>query len=239
LKQNLMAYITIALGIIALFLQPFMERQIGTPAFLAKKENHVTVIIDPGHGGEDGGATGVAGTLEKGINLNISRKLRYILEFYGVNTAMTRDSDASIHDEGNSIRKRKISDMKNRVKIVEKTDNPVLLSVHLNFFPKPDCYGAQVFYSPFDPESKILAEYVQLSFKTGTNDDNSRAVKKAEKSIYLLNHVNCPAILAECGFLSNPNEEALLITDEYQTRLAGCIAAGYLQFSVKEQDDGR
>lgn len=234
MKYNLLAYLSIAVGVLVMFFQFASERHIEMPAFSAGRENRTTVIIDPGHGGEDGGATGVTGTLEKGVNLSISQKLQMLLEFYGENTVMTRNEDESIHNEGDSVRGRKISDIKNRVKLVKKAENPVLLSVHLNFFPQESCRGAQVFYSQHNEKSKDLAESVQEMLKLGMNDGNNRSAKKAEKSIYLLNHVDCPAALTECGFLSNYSEEALLVTQEYQTKLAACIAAGYLQFISQE-----
>ena len=234
MKYNLIAYLTVAVGVIVMLFQTVAERHMEMPAFFENDKNITTVIIDPGHGGDDGGATGVTGTLEKGINLSISRKLQAILEFCGEKTVMTRDGDESIHDEGNSVRGRKVSDIKNRVKLVSKAENPVLLSVHLNFFPQESCRGAQVFYSANNDASKNLAESVQEMLKAGMNDGNNRSAKKAEKSIYLLNHVECPAVLTECGFLSNYSEEALLVTEEYQTKLAMCIAAGYLQFISME-----
>ncbi len=235
MKYNLVACLTIAVGVIVMLFQMVAERHMEMPAFFESGQIETTVIIDPGHGGEDGGATGVTGTLEKGINLSISRKLQAILEFYGQNTVMTRDEDESIHDRGDSVRGRKVSDIKNRVKLVNKAENPILLSVHLNFFPQESCRGAQVFYSANNGDSKVLAESVQGMLKSGMNDGNNRSAKKAEKSIYLLNHVECPAVLTECGFLSNYNEESLLVTEEYQTKLAACIAAGYLQFISQEQ----
>lgn len=235
MRINWLSYLTIGLGILALALQPILESQTTLQTFFDRNSSETTVVIDPGHGGEDGGATGVTGALEKGINLSISRKLQALLEFYGVNTVMTREEDESIYDDtGASIKKKKISDIKNRVKLVNKQDNPVLLSVHLNFFPQPDCRGAQVFYSKSNENSQALAEYVQDSLKCGINDGNHRLAKAAENSIYLMNHVDCPAVLTECGFLSNPDEEALLVREEYQSKLAVCIAAGYLQFAAAE-----
>ncbi len=230
MKHIWISYLMIFVGAALLLLQPILEGQLNLSAFSQRQDTEYTFVIDPGHGGEDGGATGVTGVLEKGINLNISYKLQTLLEFYGYNTVLTRDKDESIHNDEKSIRKRKIADIKNRVKRVGNTDNPILLSIHLNFFPKEECRGAQVFYSVNNTESKALAENVQEILKNGINDNNNRVAKQSEKSIYLLNNVDCPAILIECGFLSNPDEESLLVTEAYQTKIAMCITAGCLQY---------
>ena len=234
MKHIWLSYLMIIVGAIILFFQPLLEGQLNLSAFSQKKDTEYTLVIDPGHGGEDGGATGVTGVLEKGVNLNISYKLRALLEFYGYNTVLTRTSDVSIHNDEKSVRKRKVSDIKNRVKLVKNTDNPILLSIHLNFFSQPECKGAQVFYSANNEESKELADNIQEILKTGINDNNNRIAKQSGKNIYLLNNVDCPAVLVECGFLSNPNEESLLATQAYQTKIAMCITAGCLEYMCQE-----
>ena len=193
--------------------------------------NQPVVIIDPGHGGMDGGAVGTQGIEEKRLNLEISHKLRDLLTFCGVETAMTREEDTSIHEESaRSVREKKVSDIKNRVAMIEKHDNARLISVHLNHFSQASCHGAQVFYSD-NPQSKSLAEEVQERFKTGIDAQNRRVAMKADRSIYLLNNVTCPAILVECGFLSNPIEEKNLENPDYQKKIAMCIASGYIAVS--------
>lgn len=230
MKHIWLSYLMIIVGAIILVFQPLLEGQLNLSAFSQKKDADYTWIIDPGHGGEDGGATGVTGVLEKGVNLNISHKLEALLGFYGYNTVLTRSGDESIHNDEKSVRKRKIADIKNRVKLVKNTDNPILLSIHLNFFSQPECKGAQVFYSANNEKSKELAESIQRILKSGINDNNNRSVKQSGKNIYLLNNVDCPAVLVECGFLSNPNEESLLATQAYQTKIAVCITSGCLEY---------
>lgn len=190
-----------------------------------------TIIIDAGHGGEDGGAVGISGILEKEINLGISRKLENLLMFCGVNTKMTRNEDVSLNSDITSpIQKRKAADIKERVKAVAETPNAVLISVHQNSFPQNDCKGAQVFFSKNNVDSKLLAEKVQSCLKDGINDGNHRVEKQADDSIYILKNVNCPAVLVECGFVTNARESELLMTEKYRLKLALCIAGGYLKY---------
>lgn len=191
----------------------------------------MTVMIDAGHGGEDGGAQGPDGVLEKQINLAVSEKLEHIMNLCGINTDMTRRSDESLFfDERNSVRERKIADIKRRVEKVQKTPRATLISVHQNSFPEENCKGAQVFFSKSNVNSKTLAKNVQTALKSGIDENNRRTEKQNDKTIYILENVNCPAILVECGFLTNQEEAKLLKKDTYQTKLAMCIAAGYLRY---------
>ncbi len=197
----------------------------------SKVKNVQTVIVDAGHGGEDGGAVALSGILEKQINLSISEKLEAILNLCGVNTDMTRRSDISLSTESEkTIRKRKIADTKRRVEKVVNTPGAVLISVHQNSFPQDNCSGAQVFFSRNNSYSKGLAERIQATLKNGIDNGNRRVAKENDKTIYLLENVTCPAVLVECGFLSNTKEALLLKEDTYQTKLAACIAAGFLSY---------
>ncbi len=194
-----------------------------------------TVIIDAGHGGEDGGAVGINGILEKEINLSISEKVNALLGFYGVNTKMTRSEDISLHTEESKRQgKRKLSDAQNRVKQITDTPNAVLISIHQNSFPSENCKGAQVFFAKNNILSKPLAECVLNSIQSGLNDENKRVVKQAEDRIYLLKNINCPAVLVECGFITNSSESKLLMTEEYRLKLAACITSGYMQYKNKK-----
>ncbi len=194
-----------------------------------------TVIIDPGHGGEDGGAVGVDGILEKEINLAVSEKLEVILNLCGINTDMTRRTDNSLSGEGGeTVRKRKVSDIKKRVERINEIQEATLISIHQNSFPEEKYKGAQVFFSERNLNSEALAKTVQNSLKEGIDNGNNRKEKKSEKTIYILNNVNCPAILIECGFLSNYEEAYLLKKDTYRTKLATCIAAGFLRYKDTE-----
>ena len=198
---------------------------------LATPAGTYTVIIDPGHGGPDGGAVGVDGTVEKDLNLVIALKIRDILEICGVNTLMTRETDISIHDNDvEGIRRQKISDIRNRFNIIEKTENAVYVSIHQNHFSSQKYKGTQVFYSPNNSLSKQFAQIMQEDFASILQPTNTRQIKKSGTEIYLLYHAKCPAIMIECGFLSNPEETMMLKNVEYQNKLSIVAAEGILKF---------
>ncbi len=189
------------------------------------------VVIDPGHGGMDGGATGVSGMLEKDCTLKISKKLDTLMAFLGIPTVMTRTEDLSLdYRDDATVRQNKVADLNARLKIVENTENPIFLSVHLNLFTQSQYRGAQVFYAPKSPMSETLAKVMQQSLLTALNDGNTRTYKKASSDIFLMKNAPCPAITVECGFVSNPEEEALLKDDAYQKKLALAIAGGYIGY---------
>ncbi len=190
-----------------------------------------TVIIDAGHGGEDGGAEGPEGILEKQINLAVSQKLEHIMNLCGINTDMTRRSDDALYfDEKDSVRQRKVSDIKKRVEKIKNTPRATVISVHQNSFPQDNCKGSQVFFSKGNVQSKDFAKSVQSTLREGVDKTNHRTEKQNDKTIYILENVNCPAILVECGFLTNYEEAKLLKKDTYQTKLAVCITAGFLRY---------
>lgn len=178
------------------------------------------VVIDAGHGGEDGGAISVTGVRESTLNLEISQRLNDLLHFLGIQTKMIRTEDISVYTEGETIAQKKVSDIHNRVAMVEQTPNAVLVSIHQNQFSESQYRGAQVFYSSGSQE---LAELLQSELAEQVDPKNHRECKQA-KGIYLLEHISCPAVLVECGFLSNPAEEALLRDEAYQKKLASVIA---------------
>lgn len=184
------------------------------------------VVIDAGHGGIDGGAVGISGVEEKQLNLEISRKLQDLFGFVGIETVMTRRDDESIHKAGKSIRQKKVSDIKTRVDIVNETENAFLISIHLNHFSLASCRGAQVFYAG-DEESRKTAVSVQEALRLLLDKSNKRVPQKAGRNIYLLNNINCPGILIECGFLSNPKEEKLLQEEDYQKKIALSAVLGF------------
>ncbi len=188
-----------------------------------------TVIIDPGHGGIDGGTQAKDGTLEKDINLNIALILRDILETYGVKTVMTRETDISIHDSGvTGIRNQKISDIRNRLNIIESTENALFVSIHQNYFSQAKYNGAQIFYSKNHPESQKLALSIRSSITENLQKENSREIKQSGNEIYLLKNTTAPAVMVECGFLSNEAEANLLKSESYQKQVAFFIAYGIL-----------
>ena len=182
-----------------------------------------TIIIDAGHGGIDGGATSCTGILESTINLQIALRLDDLMHFLGYQTYMIRTTDTSIYTQGNTIAAQKVSDLKERMRIVNETEDAILISIHQNTFSDSRYGGAQVFYPKTDG-SKELASAMQGALITIANPDSKRVCKKAD-GVYLMEHIEQTGILIECGFLSNPEEEALLRSDDYQKKLCGIIAA--------------
>lgn len=193
-----------------------------------KSKPTLTVIIDAGHGGEDGGAVAADGTCEKDINLEIARRLYLILTSYGIDCRMTRDDDIMLSDgEGGT---KKMRDLKRRIAATEG-GGCIFLSIHQNKFPDESCRGTQIYYSKNAPESQKLASDLQNAVKTYLQPDNKRQIKPAGSEIFVLDRCTVPAVLAECGFLSNPGELSLLKTEDYQKKLCCVIAfsvAGFL-----------
>lgn len=202
--------------------------------FLAARAPGETVIIDAGHGGEDGGAVSISGVPESGINLAIAQKLDALLGLYGVQTKLLRESDISLHDgDAKTLRQKKVSDLHNRVDIIEKTENATLISIHQNIFQSPKYRGAQVFYAN-DAQSLPFATLTQRLLKEVLDPSNLRQPAKIPDSVYLMKHITCPAILVECGFLSNREEDQKLQTSAYQTRISLALAGSFLQFQGME-----
>ncbi len=190
-----------------------------------------TIIVDAGHGGEDGGAIGLDGTVEKNINLDIALKLEKLLKFYGFNVIMTRTQDVMTCDDGlDSLRKRKVSDIHNRFDLIQKNPDAIFISVHQNKFEDSSQHGTQVFYSANNEESKLLAEAIQASIVSSLQPKNDRVVKKSGSGIYLLYHAEIPAVLVECGFISNSDELKKLKDDSYRMKLAILIADGLIKY---------
>jgi len=185
--------------------------------------DRLTIIIDAGHGGEDGGATSCTGYLESGINLEIALRLEDMMHFLGYNTIMVRTTDTAIHVKGDTIAGRKASDLRERVKLVNETKNAILISVHQNYFSDDRYSGAQVFYTMVG-NSEQLGKLLQKNIVTTLNKTSKRQAKKAS-GVYLLDHIDCTGVLIECGFLSNPQEELKLRSSTYQKQLCAVIAA--------------
>lgn len=186
------------------------------------------IVIDPGHGGEDGGAVSCTGKNESTFNLQIALRLDDLLHLIGYDTVMIRTTDTSVYTAGQTIAQKKVSDLKQRVRIVERTYNPVLVSIHQNTFPEGKYRGAQVFYSG-SAGSEALAKQMQDLLVSSLNSGSSRKAKQGS-GIYLLDKITVPGVLVECGFLSNRQEEALLGTADYQKRLCCVISACLAQF---------
>lgn len=186
-----------------------------------------TLIIDAGHGGEDGGAVSLSGAYESNINLAIAKRLDGAFTLLGYPTIMLRTTDISLHENNAvTIRQKKVSDLKTRVKTVNSYDNAVLISIHQNSYPGSQYHGAQVFYSRSNCQELALA--IQQAINNNVDSSNTRQIKQIPDNIYLFKHVSCPAILVECGFLTNPQEEKMLQDPSYQNKLAATICAAYL-----------
>lgn len=199
------------------------------PVFAAREGVPVTVVIDPGHGGEDGGAVSTSGVSESHINLAVALRVNDLLCFAGQQTVMSRTEDVSIHTEGDTMRARKVSDIHNRAALVNSIENSVLISIHQNSLPSSTVtHGAQVFWNQQEG-AEALAESVQEVLNATINVGNEKNTKRIPDSIYLMKHATAPGILVECGFLSNAAETEKLQQPSYQLKLAAAIAGGYLR----------
>lgn len=198
------------------------------PAVSNSFADNPKLILDPGHGGVDGGASSAAGNKESDINLAIVLKMESLCAFLGIETILTRSEDVSIHDEScETIREKKVSDLKNRAFLIQNTPNAMVISVHQNTFTDPACRGTQVFYGSGEC-SVQWAEYTQQLFQRSIDPMNQRSASGIPEHVYLFKHIECPAILVECGFLSNATDVALLLTDAYQLKLATVLTCAYL-----------
>lgn len=230
-KKSIIAIITAFLIILSAMLYLTFMANFSAAEASSMPITQKTVIVDAGHGGDDGGAIGIDGTVEKDINLDIALKLEKILKFYGFNVIMTRTQDVMTCDDGlDSLRKRKISDIHNRFELMRKNPDAIFISVHQNKFEDTSQHGTQVFYSGNDERSKELAEAIQTSVTLTLQRKNDRVVKKSGSGIYLLYHAKIPAVLVECGFISNSDEVKKLKDESYRMKLAILIADGLLKY---------
>lgn len=230
-KKSIIAIITAFLIILSAMLYLTFMANFSAAEASSMPITQKTVIVDAGHGGDDGGAIGIDGTVEKDINLDIALKLEKILKFYGFNVIMTRTQDVMTCDDGlDSLRKRKISDIHNRFELMRKNPDAIFISVHQNKFEDSSQHGTQVFYSGNDERSKELAEAIQTSITLTLQRKNDRVVKKSGSGIYLLYHAKIPAVLVECGFISNSDEVKKLKDESYRMKLAILIADGLLKY---------
>lgn len=221
-KANVLAYILYYSLIISVLLASSygISTAATVMAQITPLEGRTCIIIDAGHGGIDGGTTSCTGILESHINLQVSLRLNDMLHLLGYQTKMIRTTDVSVYTEGDSIAAKKVSDLKHRVKIVNDTENALLISIHQNYFEDGRYSGSQVFYNK---EGERLSKELQKDFILNLGSSGTRQAKAA-KGIYLMEKVNCPAALIECGFLSNPEEEAKLRDAAYQKNLCSVIA---------------
>lgn len=189
------------------------------------------IVLDAGHGGADGGCVSVNNKCEKDINLNILLSLRDMLSVMGYEPQCTREEDKSIHDEGiEGLAKQKKSDMDNRLAIINKYENAIAVSIHQNQFTDEKYSGAQMFYSPKITGSEKLASIMQKQFVSKLQPDNTRETKPVDNELFLLDNAKCPAVMIECGFLSNHEEAAKLEDENYQKQVAFTIFSGISEF---------
>ena len=189
-----------------------------------------TIVIDAGHGGEDGGAVSDSGVLEKDINLSIANDTSALFYMLGFDVTQTRITDIALDNGEDTIRKRKVSDMKKRLEIFNSSEENTVISIHQNKFSESKYHGTQIFYSPNNPKSKQLADSIKYSVKGLLQPDNERECKKADSGIYLLKNTNNPAVIVECGFISNGEECKNLLDSQYQKQMAYSITAGFLSY---------
>ncbi len=205
-----------------------------SPTF--SESNAPTFVVDAGHGGEDGGAVANDGTTEKELNLEIATTLALLYELNGNKYAMTRDTDTLLYDKYNDLEcyqgKKKIYDLKNRVKITKEYPLPVYVGIHMNSFSSSRYSGLQVYYSKNNKESKAFADYVQKNTSTYLQNNNTRKTKEADSSIFILSNLDCPAVLIECGFMSNETELANLKSSIYRQKLSSVIFASSLSACI-------
>jgi len=199
-------------------------------------DGRTVIILDAGHGGMDGGAVGVNGELEKDINLAIVKNLQHLLEFGGYNVVLTRDSDRSMHTDGIvGIRNQKVSDMENRKAVIDMyADRDCLFfSIHQNRFTDSKFTGAQMFYATQHPENHRLAQILQDSFAE-LQVGNEREIKVIDNDLYLFKSTAQPAVLIECGFLSNAEEAARLNNPDEQKKVAFTIYKGIMEYLTEQ-----
>ena len=232
LKRFWFLYLITAIAFIALSLGG--NEAVTTMAEAIPLERETVFVIDAGHGGEDGGAVSCTGVKESGINLDIALRLNDLLHLLGAETVMIRTEDVSVHTSGSTIGARKASDLRERVRIVEQIENSVLISIHQNYFNQSQYSGAQMFYNA-QPGAMELSKALQNAFVTTINPGSNRQCKRVE-GIYLLENIDRPGVLVECGFLSNPQEEAKLRTGEYQKKICCVIATTLLGLDWQTND---
>ncbi len=229
---RLKSIISVALVAVLVFSVSHLSRRylVGVTADIIE-DNTKTVIIDAGHGGEDGGTQSKRGVLEKDINLAIALKINSILKGLSVDTVMIRNGDYLLYSSGETtIRQKKVADIRKRTEITNESQNSLLLSIHQNYYTESKYSGVQVFYSPNNPISGEIAQSVQNTVVAQLQPDNTREIKASGSEIYLLHHAQVPAIMVECGFLSNEAEAEKLCDEEYQRQIALAIVEGILKY---------
>ena len=198
-----------------------------TTAAVSQEAKVRKVVVDAGHGGFDSGKVGINGALEKDINLEIAERLKTILEQQDIQVVMTREEDKGLYEETAS--NKKAQDLKKRCILINEGQADCAVSIHQNSYQSPEVKGAQVFYYKHSAEGKKLAQILQKSLKENLDTENKRQ-EKEDSTYYMLLHTGAPTVIAECGFLSNPQEAALLNTAEYRQKVAEALCKGILEY---------
>lgn len=210
--------------LLGLFFGNYLKNKSEISKQTASINNEIRFVIDAGHGGEDAGAIANDGTLEKDLNLEIAFLLSGLLELNGNDVKMTRETDTLLYDYYDDLEdytgQKKVYDLKNRLKIAEENENSIYVGIHMNKFSASQYKGLQVYYSKKNEGSIDIANAIRNNTKLYLQKDNNRSIKKADSSIYILNNIEVPAVLIECGFLSNENELNSLKDSDYQAELA-------------------
>lgn len=228
-KQRLFTFLTVISLLAFLILMLYSARHVTVSSSAYPSKAMPRIVIDAGHGGVDGGA--VSGdVLEKDINLSVSKYMQDLLKMFGYETEMTRTTDTFLKNEGDSIKAKKLHDMQERLKRYNANKNNVVISIHQNKFSDVKSKGTQIFYSPNHPHSKILADCIKHSVKSLLQPDNERESKVAGNNIYLLKNTVNPAVIVECGFISNNEDRKMLLTPDYQKQMALAITTGLLDY---------
>lgn len=230
LYKDAFFYFALIFGVLILSVLYFNLFNIVKSTSNAPSYDFDTIVIDAGHGGEDSGAVADDGTLEKDINLDIANKLNEMLVSSGFHTLMTRKKDVAIYDkdQDENLRKKKVSDMQNRLELINSSHSNILISIHQNKFPDKKYSGTQVFFSKNHKLSEVLASSIQLSVKNLIQPQNDREIKPANRDIFILHNSKVPAMIVECGFISNDEELNKLNDEDYKSKIAFAIYCGIL-----------
>jgi len=235
--RSLKVPLTLAFLVCFVIVAMTANNRAGSVPAAAGADGKPVIVIDAGHGGPDPGCVGVGGELEKDINLAIALNLRDLLEFSGFAVVMTRDTDISIHDDGvTGLRYQKLSDMENRKAIIMQYPESVFISIHQNQYTQPQYFGAQMFYSTVNRDNFKFAQVMQEVFRE-LNPENDREAKLIDGELYLFRNTPQPALLIECGFLSNAEEAARLADSDFQKKVAFTIYRGLIEFLSGSSQD--
>lgn len=228
---NVIFFILMLLTVlVALFFLRFAKNSYFSLVSASGKADMPILVIDAGHGGEDGGAVSLSGVYESEINLDIALKMAAISGLTGVEYTLTRESnEISYPDSAKTVSSRKKYDQKKRVEQINEISDAVLISVHQNFYPHKPPHGPQSFYA-VNEGSDSLAELVQGAINFSVCPGNRRIAMPVAKDVFLFKNISCPAVLVECGFISNPEESELLGTEAYRLKIAAALTCAYLQY---------